>query len=607
MSGKIISPSGMLLLVALQQDAVQAESKASRKPNILIIITDDQGFGDLSFYGNTVLETPNLDRLAAQSAQMDYFYASPVCAPTRAALLTGRNPMETGVWGVHWGRDYLALDEVTLADVLRENRYDTAMVGKWHSGRAPAWMPWNRGFNEAWASQLYNHFECMVSHNGRAIQTEGWACEALTNIAMDWIRRDRGEQPFFMLMSYMAPHGPWEAPEEFIRKYRRKGCSERLSILFGMIDHMDHHIGRLLDAMDQSGLSENTLVVFLSDNGPTNQVGGGPPLSAEDAALRNPRNLRGVKGNIWENGIRVPCFIRWPGRIAPGTVPALADVADLFPTILEATGIATPSGNLPIHGVSLMPVLTGRQRDWPVAREWFKPFWQPFWREGWNHDGTLENIRDVTFERQVVSMRQGGFKMVRIRNGPPELYYIPKDNGETRDLAHRYPEKTRVLHEATRKSFEAMLATGRCFSQPRFHIGHPQYDRYERVGGYLPGSVIPMCSSVRVTGNVVTKSHHSSGWVEAGDSQTVLVDVVTPGLYEVELAANQMAPGAEIRLEVGHAVLEGLISARRGAEVIGTLKLEKGPQEATLHLISLPQNAEAFDELRTLSFALLRE
>ena len=576
------------------------------QPNILLIVTDDQGYGDLSCHRNSVLETPNMDRLAGQSVRLDQFHTAPVCAPTRASLLTGRNHLEAGVWGVHLARDYMALDETTLADVLRGGGYDTGMIGKWHSGRAEAWLPWNRGFNEAWVAELYHHVDTRISHNGKRMQTRGFADECLTDIAIDFMQRERGRQPFFLLMAYMSPHAPWAAPDEFIEKYKKKGCSDQFALLNGMIDHLDVQIGRLLKGLDDAGLAQETLVVFMSDNGPnrTNEKIGA--LTDEEMAIRNAPGMRGQKGNIWENGHRVPCFIRWPGKFSPAKLDALADVTDLFPTILRAAGLELPDTGKPIQGRSLMPLLSGKRIDWDKPRELFKPYWAPFKDEGWSRDGATDPA-DIEFDNQINAWYRGSYKLVKYRSKKPELYLLSDDPGEENDIATKHPELVQSMEKELRQAYLDMQATGRLFRQPRFHIGDPEYDAYDTVGEVLAGSHVPFCSSVRDEGNVVCHTHNSTGWKASGDAQTILVEVVTPGTYDVILEAKKFVAGTKVRLEVGTSKMETVLPNGRGEVGVGQIDLKKGEQQLRLSILEVPRDAGDVIELMKMAIFKRKE
>ena len=575
---------------------------AQEQPNILFIVTDDQGYGDLSLHGNPVLETPNLDRLGSQSVRFEQFHVSPVCATTRASLLTGRNHVETGVWGVHQARDYMRLDETTVAEVLRDGGYDTGMIGKWHNGRAGAWLPWNRGFNDAWVAELYRHRDTRIAHNGKLMLTRGPADEVLTDIALDFIGRERGERPFFLHLAYMTPHAPLVAPEAWVQKYRDKGQSETAAALNGMIGFLDLQIGRLLDGLEAAGLAENTLVVFLSDNGPQHKPPGLPPFTEEEIAIRNPGGMRGQKGNIWENGHRVPLFMRWPGKFAPRQIQALADVTDIFPTVVQLSGVTLASDHNPLHGKSLAGLLNGEASEWSAPRQLFKPYWTAFPRENWNREGALDPAR-LVYEEQVNALYRGPHKLVYYREQGPKLFNLAEDPGEQQDLAARHQEMAQEMAADLRGLYDEMRATGRAYWQPRFHIGHPGYDAQDKVGEVLAGSMIPFCSSVRDEGNVVTQSHSSKGWIAPGDAQSILVDVVTPGKYEVVLEAGRFAAGTRTRLEVGHSSLDLELPETTGEISVGKIDLAGGEQTLRLSLMAVAADGQdAIESMKMVTF-----
>lgn len=279
------------------------------KPNILIIQVDDFGYDDLNLHGNQIFDTPNLDKLGTEAVQFEQFYVSSVCAPSRASLLTGRNFLRTGVSGVHAGRDYINLNETIIAELFKKNGYNTGMWGKWHSGKTNGYFPWDRGFDEAYYASLYNYFDNVGLLNGTELSTTGFTTDVITDMAIHFIEKNKN-QPFFAYISHLAPHNPWKAPENYVNNYREKGFSEPLSILSGMINNLDDNIGRLLNKVTELGLDENTIIVFLSDNGPwISSYGFG--LTNQEWNLRNPNGLRGNKATNWENGIKSPLFIKW--------------------------------------------------------------------------------------------------------------------------------------------------------------------------------------------------------------------------------------------------------------------------------------------------------
>ncbi|MDQ3231176.1 MAG: sulfatase-like hydrolase/transferase [Pseudobdellovibrionaceae bacterium] len=310
----------MMISMVLMGFTLMAEA-ASRRPNVIIIQTDDQGFDDVGFNGNSRVKTPAMDQIAREGATFTQFYSHETCAPTRSSLLTGRHFLEAGVWGVHGGRDYLSLDETTLADVFQFHGYRTAIFGKWHVGKTPGYLPWDRGFDQASMVELYQYVNNTMLHNGKPETTQGWASDAITERALHFIE-ESDQKPFLLYIPYMEPHegnGPhdpaytWHAPQTFVEPYASQGLSPAMARLYGMISHVDFQIGRILEKIRNHGLDDDTIIIFMSDNGP---IGSSSYASSEDWQLRNPSQLRGNKGTVYENGIRIPLAIRWKNHIA---------------------------------------------------------------------------------------------------------------------------------------------------------------------------------------------------------------------------------------------------------------------------------------------------
>lgn len=224
-------------------------------------MADDLGHDDLSFHDHPSIETPHLDALASQSVRFSDFTVTPVCATTRAALLTGRHPYKTGVSGVHGGRDFLSKDELLMSDYLRAEGYRAGTWGKWHSGKTEGYFPWNRGFDDAYYAELYQHENSFGWHNGEYVEHGQWVSEVITDYAIDFIDAS-DDSPFFAYASYLAPHEPWLAPQQFVDKYIQKGYRPAIANLYGMIEEMDAQIGRLLAHLEKSGKLDNTVVSF---------------------------------------------------------------------------------------------------------------------------------------------------------------------------------------------------------------------------------------------------------------------------------------------------------------------------------------------------------
>jgi len=401
------------------------------KPNVLVILVDDLGYGDLSCYGATDLKTPNIDKLVASGMRIDPFYANcPVCSPTRASLLSGRYPDLVGVPGVirthlasNWG--CLSPQAVLLPKMLKRAGYHTAIIGKWHLGLSSPSTPSERGFDHFHGflgdmmDDYYNHRRHGVNYmrlNDREIEPEGHATDLFTQWAIEYVRQRVGnatQQPFFLYLAYNAPHTPIQPPPEWFEKVKQRepGISDRRAKLVALIEHMDAGIGKVIDAMKEIGLSQNTLVIFASDNGGQLDVGAGNG------------SLRAGKQDMYEGGIRVPMGAVWPGRIEPGSrSDRVAMTMDIFPTVCEAAGVPIDHE---IDGISFLPTLLGKSQ--PANNERFL-FWVR--REGGPKYGG----------RAYYAARQGDFKL--LQNTPFEplkLYNLAQDPQEQHPLDDKHP------------------------------------------------------------------------------------------------------------------------------------------------------------------------
>ncbi|MBI5425856.1 MAG: sulfatase-like hydrolase/transferase [Opitutae bacterium] len=370
---------GAALFAAAPHVSFAADAVAAR-PNIIVIQTDDQGFDDMGFrhpWGQGP-RTPTFDALAARSVRFENFYVAPLCSPTRSMLLTGRHHLRTGVWGVHAGQDFLSLDETTVAQPLRAAGYRTGFMGKWHVGKTTGYFPWERGFEEATMARLYVYKDNPMMRNGHPLPTEGWTEERLADMAVDFIDR-AGDRPFFLYYCPITCHGGvggpreisdgaanagFHAPPEFIEAYQQAGVSTELARLYGSLTFLDTQLARLFAELEKRGLAKNTLVFVLGDNGPTHQT-----LNEEEWQRRNPSGLRGAKTRVDENGVRSFLFVTQPGHLASRVVQDVATVADLYPTILAAAGVALPRGQKTLDGFDLRPLLERGQ--WEHAdRAW---------------------------------------------------------------------------------------------------------------------------------------------------------------------------------------------------------------------------------------------
>jgi arylsulfatase A-like enzyme len=319
---------------------------ADPRPNVILIMTDDQGWGDLSMRGNGLLETPNIDQLARGGATIDNFYVSPLCAPTRASLLTGRHHLRTGTVSVSGGWETMRSEETTLAEVFKQNGYATGCFGKWHNGEHYPQNANGQGFDEFLGfvgGHLNNYFNATLQHNHQSESPTGFITDVLTDAAIRFMNTNN-RQPFFCYIPYNAPHSPFQVPEKYYQKYKAKGLAPELATVYGMIENIDDNIGRILQNLKNQGIDQNTIVIFMSDNGPNGQ--------------RFNAGMKGIKGSTDEGGTRVPFFVNWPNKISEATKPkGIAAHIDVLPTLVELCGLNF-SPIRPLDGVSLAKSLT---------------------------------------------------------------------------------------------------------------------------------------------------------------------------------------------------------------------------------------------------------
>ena len=349
-------------------------SFAADRPNILFILTDDQGYGDISAHGNPVLKTPNLDKLRSESVRFTDFQVSPTCAPTRSALLTGRHEFKNGVTHTILERERMALGAATLTEQLQKAGYRTGIFGKWHLGDEAEYQPNKRGFDEVYIhgaggiGQSYpgscgdvpgnSYYGPTLLHNGKFVKTEGYCTDMFFAQATKWIEGEvAAKRPFYAYVATNAPHAPYNAKPEDAALYEGKGLGKDTENFFGMIHNIDQNVGKILARLEELGVAKDTLVVFMNDNGGT---AGTKVFNA---------GMRAQKGTAFMGGIRANSFWRLPGRFQPMDIKALASHVDFAPTLLELTGAeASPQMKSQLEGRSLMPLLTakvGADIAWP--------------------------------------------------------------------------------------------------------------------------------------------------------------------------------------------------------------------------------------------------
>jgi len=348
----------------------------TRQPNVLLIMTDDQGYGDLGCHGNPVLKTPELDRIYRQSVRLTNFHVDPTCSPTRAALMTGRYSTRTGVWHTVMGRHMPRRGEVMMPAVFADSGYRTAIFGKWHLGDNFPFRPQDRGFHEVlvhggggvgqipdfWGN---DYFDDTYFRNDSPKKFDGYCTDVFFRAATEFITANK-ERPFFVYLTTNAPHGPYRVPDRYSNPYDSLvGRDAELAKFYGMIANIDENMGRLLGRLDELGLSGNTIVIFMTDNG-TSRGATFTDYRGNEGKIVSGFNagMRGRKGSPYEGGHRVPCFIRWPAAGITGgrDVSRLTAHLDLLPTLIELCGLKRPDG-LKFDGVNIAPLLRGNTDD----------------------------------------------------------------------------------------------------------------------------------------------------------------------------------------------------------------------------------------------------
>ncbi len=431
-----------LIAFLIASSSALADSVAGKRPNILFILTDDQGYGDISAHGNPTLRTPNLDQLRSASLRFTDFHVSPTCSPTRSALFTGRHEFKNGVTHTILERERLTLDATTLAQVLKQSGYTTGVFGKWHLGDEAEYQPNRRGFDEVYIhggggiGQTYpgscgdapgnGYFDPAILHNGQFVKTSGYCTDLFYAQATRWIDAQRtGDKPFFAYIASNAPHSPYIAKPEDKALYEGKGLSPDTENFFGMIHNIDQNIGNLLAKLDEWNLSQKTLVVFMNDNGGTAGV------SVFNAGMR------GAKGTPWLGGTRASSFWRLPGVIQPRDCDQLAAHIDFFPTIAEIAGVQlSEEVNKQVEGRSLVPLIDNPNAAWDE-------------RSLFTHFGRWPKFADPDLSKyRACSIRSKRWHLVSEKGGAApqwELFDLQADYGEKKNVAADHPDIVKQL------------------------------------------------------------------------------------------------------------------------------------------------------------------
>ena len=560
----------LLLYILVTAEALLSQPSAI-KPNIIIILTDDQGWGDLRINGNTNLQTPNIDQLAESGARFNNFFVSPVCSPTRAEFLTGRYHPRTGVYSTSAGGERMDLDEQTIAQVFKSAGYATAMYGKWHNGMQYPYHPNARGFDDFYgfcSGHWGDYFSPQLEHNGKLVEGKGFIIDHLTDKAIQFIDNNK-ENPFFLYLPYNTPHSPMQVPDRWWNKFKDKELELRhgeedvqfTRAALAMCENIDWNVGRVMEKLRALRLEENTIVLYFHDNGPNSWRWNG--------------GMKGRKGSTDEGGVRSPLFIRWPGKIEPGkSIVSVSAVIDLLPTLTDLAGIK-PLAKKTLDGMSLRPLLLESQPTWPdrmIFSHW---------------DGR------VSVRTQQYRLDHSGM-----------LFDMQRDRGQRQSIANQTVAEK--LSTEVQRWREQVLSELPNVDSRSFPLGHPdtRYTQLPARDGEAHGNI--------KRSNRFPNASFFTNWISVEDKITWNVDVVESGNFEVMLyyTCPQKDVGSAFELSFGENrlkghVTEGFDPPLRGMEHdrvertesyvkdfkalnLGVMHLEKGQGDLTLQAMTMP-------------------
>jgi arylsulfatase len=463
----------MLMLFSLRP-AAQTENR----PNVILIITDDQGYGDLGFTGNPHVQTPVIDRLAGESIRFNQFYVSPVCAPTRSSLMTGRYSLRTGVRDTYNGGATMAASEVTIAELLKPAGYQTAIFGKWHLGDNYPSRPNDQGFDEAlyhlsggmgqvgdfttWFRADSSYFDPVLWHNGKMQKYSGYCTDIFTEQAIRFIEKNR-QSPFFCYLSFNAPHTPLQVPDNYYQKYKHidpaagfendsrpfpamsEKDKEDARKVYAMVSNIDDNLEKLFKKLEELKIADNTLVIFMTDNGPQQP--------------RYVAGMRGRKGSVYRGGVRVPFFLRYPAKFNGNReIETTAAHIDILPTLAEICQAKIPE-TLKTDGKSLVPLLNGKSIDWADRPLFF--YWNRRYPELYNN----------------IALQQGKYKLVGQTNYNAaleefELFDIQHDPYENKNLVSEKKEVALALKKELDRLYRELIFSENIINPPRIMVGN---------------------------------------------------------------------------------------------------------------------------------------
>lgn len=537
-------------------------------PNILFVLTDDQGWWELGAHGNKTIETPALDRLYQQSVSFSHYYAAPVCSPTRAGLMTGRYHLRTGLYNTRFGGDAIDPSEITIAELLQKQGYRTGLIGKWHLGKYFGYQPNQQGFDEFFGHYSghideYDYPDQIV-HNGRPVEGRKYVTDLFTDAAIAFMEKP-SDQPFFCYLAYNAPHSPWVVGTshdrqtrgfDLVKKYLDRGLTMRDAHIYAMIEIVDENIARLMQRLDDLGLSDNTIVIFSSDNG---------GVSTYYSA-----GLRGRKGSVYEGGVRAPFLVRWPGHFPENKqVDAMISHIDLLPTLCELSGSDLPDDRK-IDGKSIVPLLRTGEGESP--HEYLFHHWDRYFPNPYN----TWAVRDGRY-KLLNNPSPWPTKPVVQREPFGQLYDLERDPGEKTDIAAQHPEIVMRLRNAFRGYFDDVTA-GRTYRPVPIPVGNDEENPVE----IQPSWATLNGDSIRYTFMGYDWDTIES-WQMPGEQAVWNLDVQKGGRFEVTIryGCDHRHAGGKLQISAGNDTIEATTHPTATPDVfstysIGTLQLAPG-------------------------------
>lgn len=569
--------------------------EAAPRPNVVIFLADDAGWGDYSHSGNRQISTPNIDSIATGGVSLDRFFVCPVCSPTRAEFLTGRYYPRVGVRGVSTGQERLNLDEKTVADAFKSAGYATGAFGKWHNGSQWPYHPMARGFDEYFghsAGHWGEYFDAPLEQNGRMVRTRGYIADVCTEQALRFINQN-STRPFLCYVPFTTPHSPWAAPAKDWQRFKDRPITQRATAAdkealdetrcaLAMLENQDWNVGRVLTKLDELGLKENTIVLYFSDNGPN--------------SMRWTGGMKGIKGQTDEGGVRSVCYLRWPEKLPAGhTVTQIAGAIDLLPTLTALANVPRV-GDKPLDGRNLSPLLLKQEVDWP--------------------------------DRMLFSTWAGKISVRTQRHRLDELGHLfdmQADPGQTRAINDRESDTVARLKDAvkawrqemfgdlkdmpphSKTNVKAGARAGNAVDPRPIPVGYREFPITmlpardgEPRGGIRRSSPAPNCS-------------YFVNWTSQDDSMVWLLDVQTTGRYEVvvDYTCPESDAGSLIELNFHDSRLTGKVNPgwdpplytnqdtlpRPHGEsqmkefrplALGQIELKKGESRLTLRALEIP-------------------